>query len=92
MEDKRPAELQGVAMVANVRRICESSLMHNTQKRFDEVLKDLEQERLRFEKSLKELTAAAAYLRSLLPRRRRRRHCTPHRPRKLRDRANRNAP
>ena len=46
--------------------------------RFDEVLYDLEQERQRADEDLRRLTAAAAYLRALLPARRsvRRRRCT----------------
>ena len=49
--------------------------------RFDEVLYDLEQERLRVDEDLRRLAVAAAYLRTLLlpPRRRRRprpRRCT----------------
>ena len=50
--------------------------------RFDEVLYDLEQERLRVDEDLRRFTAAAAYLRTLLPTRRsrrRRRRCTPRR-------------
>lgn len=72
-------EFQVRARVANVRCIWESLLMHDTQKRIDEVLEDLELERLRFDTSLGRLTAAAACLRSLLPSRRRRgRRCTLH--------------
>jgi hypothetical protein len=53
--------------------------------RFDEVLYDLEQERLRVDEDLRRLAGVAAYLRTLLlpPRRRRRpqprRRCTPGR-------------
>jgi len=53
--------------------------------RFDEVLYDLEQERLRVDEDLRRLAVVAAYLRTLLlpPRRRRRvpqrRRCTPRR-------------
>jgi hypothetical protein len=52
--------------------------------RFDEVLYELEEERLRVDEDLRRLVAAAAYLRSLLPLRRRRipqrrRRCTPRR-------------
>ena len=43
------------------------------RRRFEEVLETLEKERQRFDEDLKRLTAAAAYLRSLLPVRRRRR-------------------
>jgi hypothetical protein len=56
--------------------------MLDTQRRFDEVLYMLEQERKRVDKNLRELTAAAAYLRALLPERRRSRprmRCTPRR-------------
>jgi len=54
---------------------------------FDEVLYDLEQERLRVDEDLRHFAAAAAYLRTLLlpPRRRRvsqRRRCTPRRSRR----------
>ena len=41
--------------------------------RFDEVLYDLEQERLRVDEDLRRLAVVAAYLRPLLPPRRRRR-------------------
>ncbi len=55
--------------------------------RFDEVLRMLEQERKRFDEDLRRLAIAAAYLRALLPERRRstrrRRRCTP-RQRQLR--------
>ena len=53
--------------------------MHDGQKRFDDVLGELEQERRRFDEDLKRLTAVAAHLRSLLPkaRRTRRKRCTP---------------
>jgi len=48
--------------------------------RFDEVLYDLEQERLRVDEDLRRLADVAAHLRSLLPTRRRslrrRRRCT----------------
>src|ERR671920_1731306 len=53
--------------------------------RFDEVLYDLEQERLRVDEDLRRFAVVAAYLRTLLlpPRRRRRpqprRRCTPRR-------------
>ena len=53
--------------------------------RFEEVLYDLEQERLRVDEDLRRLAVAAAYLRTLLlpPSRRRRpqrrRRCTPRR-------------
>ena len=52
--------------------------------RFDEVLYELEQERLRVDKDLKSFAVAAAHLRSLLPNTRRRRlsrrrRCTPRR-------------
>ena len=59
--------------------------MPDTQEgRFDEVLCMLEQERKRFAEDLRRLTVAAAYLRALLPERRRharRRRCTPRRRR-----------
>ncbi len=44
--------------------------------RFDEVLHELEQERLRVDKDLKSFAVAAAHLRSLLPTTRRRRSST----------------
>jgi hypothetical protein len=52
------------------------------KRRFDEVLYDLEQERLRVDEDLRRFAVVAAYLRTLLlpPRRRRRprrRRCTP---------------
>ena len=50
--------------------------------RFDEVLYDLERERLRVDEDLRHFAAAAAYLRTLLPtgrRGRRRRRCTSRR-------------
>ena len=52
--------------------------------RFDEVLYDLEQERLRVDEDLRRLAVVAAYLRTLLPLSRRRhrsqrRRCTPRR-------------
>jgi len=50
--------------------------------RFDEVLYDLEQERLRVDEDLRRFAAGAAYLRTLLPTGRsgrRRRRCTPRR-------------
>ena len=50
--------------------------------RFDEVLYDLEQERLRVDEDLRRFAAAAAYLRTLLPTHRpgkRRRRCTSRR-------------
>jgi len=55
------------------------------KQRFDEVLRELEEERLRVDEDLRRFTVAAAYLRTLLlpPRRRRRRSqrrcCTPRR-------------
>src|SRR5215218_2714810 len=56
--------------------------------RFEEVLETLEKERQRFDEDLRRLTAAAAYLRALLPTRRRRRRlrqrCTASRRRILR--------
>ena len=58
--------------------------MRDEQRRFDEVLDDLERVRQRFDEDLRRLTLAAAYLRPLLPQRRRsarRRRCTPRRRR-----------
>jgi hypothetical protein len=57
--------------------------MQDEQRRFDEVLDDaLERERQRFDEDLRRLTLAAAYLRPLLPwRRRRARRCAPRRRR-----------
>ena len=57
--------------------------MRDTRWRFDEVLVTLEQELQRADEDLRRITAAAAYLRALLPARRRRaRRChTPRRPR-----------
>jgi hypothetical protein len=56
--------------------------MRDAQRRFDEVLDALEQERQRFDEDLKRLIVAAAYLRPLLPPRcARRRRCTPRRRR-----------
>lgn len=58
--------------------------MQDAQRRFDEVLGALERERQRFDEDLRQLTLAAAYLRPLLPRRRRRvrrRRCAPRRQR-----------
>src|SRR5215217_2180559 len=58
------------------------ALMNYTKHRVDEVLHDLEQERLRADEDLRRFAAAAAYLRTLLPTRRsgrRRRRCTPRR-------------
>ena len=54
--------------------------MEDTKLRFDEVLYELEQERLRVDEDLRRLTAAAAYLRTQLPPkrpRRTRRRCSP---------------
>jgi hypothetical protein len=56
--------------------------MQDTQQRFDEVFSTLKHERQRVDEDLRRLTAAAAYLRNLLPKRRRharRRRCTPRR-------------
>jgi hypothetical protein len=57
--------------------------MGDTRQRFDEVLDTLEVERRRVDEDLKRLAVVAAYLRTLLPRRRRRvpqrRRCTPRR-------------
>ena len=59
------------------------ALMNYTKQRFDEVLHDLEQERLHVDEDLRRFAVAAAYLRSLLlPSPRplsRRRRCTPRR-------------
>jgi hypothetical protein len=58
--------------------------MQDAQRGFDEVLDALERERQRFDEDLRRLTLAAAYLRPLLPRRRRRvrrRRCAPRRQR-----------
>jgi hypothetical protein len=52
------------------------------KQRFDEVLHELEQERRRVDEDLRPLTSVAAYLRALLPQRRRRarrRRCTARR-------------
>jgi hypothetical protein len=53
------------------------------KQRFDEVLREPEQERQRVDEALRRFTVVAAYLRSLLPPRRRRmlqrRRCTPRR-------------
>ena len=54
------------------------------EQRFDEVLHELEQERQRVDEDLRRFAVVAAYLRSLLPPRRRRRlprrrRCTPRR-------------
>ena len=50
--------------------------MQDNKRRFDEVLYALEQERRRFDEELRRLSVAAAYLRTLLPKRRvRRRRC-----------------
>ena len=57
--------------------------MRDTHHRFDEVLDALERERQRFDDDLRRFAIAAAYLRALLPRRRRaRRRCTPRRGRR----------
>jgi hypothetical protein len=56
--------------------------MRDTRQRFDEVLFVLEDERRRVDEDLRRLAVVAAYLRTLLPRRRRvpqRRRCTPRR-------------
>ena len=58
--------------------------MDTQEGRFDEVLCMLEKERERFDEDLRRLTVAAAYLRALLPKRRRyarRGRCTPRRRR-----------
>jgi hypothetical protein len=63
------------------------SVMRYTKQRFDEVLHELELERRRVDEDLSRLTSVAAYLRALLPQRRRRarrrrctaRRCTPRR-------------
>jgi hypothetical protein len=53
------------------------------EQRFDEVIRKLEEERQRVDEDLKRFVVVAAYLRSLLPKRRRRppqpRRCTPRR-------------
>jgi hypothetical protein len=56
--------------------------MMDTRQRFDEVLDALEEERRRVDEDLRRLAVVAAYLRTLLPRRRRvpkRRRCTTRR-------------
>jgi hypothetical protein len=59
----------------------------DTHSLFDEVFDMLEQERRRFDEDLGRLTAAAAYLRTLLPHKgrttRRRLRCTPRRRRRV---------
>ena len=57
----------------------EGRSMHREQRRFDEVLDTLEQERQRVDEDLRRLVVAAAYLRTMLPERRRarRRRCSP---------------
>jgi hypothetical protein len=61
--------------------------MRDAQLRFDEVLDALERERQRFDEDLRRLTAAAAYLRALLPYKgrttRRRLRCTPRKRRRV---------
>jgi len=50
------------------------------KQRFDEVISELEEERQRVDEDLRRFAVAAAYLRALLPNRRRmpqRRRCTP---------------
>jgi hypothetical protein len=53
--------------------------MHDKRHRFNEVLETLEQERQRVDEDLRRLVVAAAYLRTMLPERRRarRRRCSP---------------
>ena len=53
--------------------------MYDERRRFNEVLDTLEQERQRVEEDLRRLVIAAAYLRTMLPERRRvrRRRCSP---------------
>lgn len=56
--------------------------MGDKRQRFDEVLDTLEEERRRVDEDLRRLAVVAAYLRTLLPKRRRvppRRRCTPRR-------------
>ena len=53
--------------------------MYDERQRFSEVLDTLEQERQRVDEDLRRLVIAAAYLRTMLPvrRRMRRRRCSP---------------
>lgn len=53
--------------------------MYDKRQRFSEVLDTLEQERQRVDEDLRRLVIAAAYLRTMLPERRRtrRRRCSP---------------
>ena len=53
--------------------------MYDERQRFSEVLDTLEQERQRVDEDLRRLVVAAAYLRAMLPERRRarRRRCSP---------------
>jgi hypothetical protein len=53
--------------------------MYDERRRFSEVLDTLEQERQRVDEDLRRLVIAAAYLRTMLPERRRmrRRRCSP---------------
>jgi hypothetical protein len=53
--------------------------MYGERQRFSEVLDTLEQERQRVDEDLRRLVIAAAYLRTMLPERRRmrRRRCSP---------------
>jgi hypothetical protein len=53
--------------------------MYDERQRFSEVLDTLEQERQRVDEDLRRLVIAAAYLRTMLPERRRtrRRRCSP---------------
>ncbi|MBA3472312.1 MAG: hypothetical protein H0T57_03640 [Rubrobacter sp.] len=53
--------------------------MQDERQRFSEVLDTLEQERQRVDEDLRRLVVAAAYLRAMLPERRRarRRRCSP---------------
>jgi hypothetical protein len=59
----------------------EGPSLQDTQRRFDDVFDALEREQQRFDEDLRRLTIAAAYLRELLPQRRRpvRRRCIPRR-------------
>jgi hypothetical protein len=64
-------ELSGMPLVSPLLHLGTYVLMKYTkQRRFDEVLYELEQERQCVDEDLRRLTAAAAYLRTLLPHKR----------------------